>query len=114
MNETTQQPGSGGVRRGVGLGIAMNLIYFGFWIGFYYFGLDRYWLTTGTGDFGVIFWSLFCIGATQWIYIGPAIWYYHRKQEAGMVKGLIIAASLTALLNGACWAVVTHFSFGGY
>jgi hypothetical protein len=106
MNETTQQPGSGGVRRGVGLGIAMNLIYFGFWIGFYYFGLDRYWLTTGTGEFGVFFWSLFFIGATQALYIGPAVLYYRWKQRPGVVKGLIIAAAVTVLLNGACWAVM--------
>lgn len=53
----------------------------------------------------VFVWSLAGFGVTQMIYIGPAIWYYRRKQRPGVVKGLIIAAAVTALLNGMCWAL---------
>ena len=47
-------------------------------------------------------WSLIAIGVMQFIYIGPLILEARRSQRPGRVKGPIIAASITLLLNAAC------------
>jgi hypothetical protein len=47
--------------------------------------------------------SPFLIGLTQLVYIVPAILITRRQGQRAMVKGLIICASITALLNGTCW-----------
>jgi threonine/homoserine/homoserine lactone efflux protein len=90
--DETAHSGSGDVRIGVVLGIGLNVLYTVLWIAMM-FHLPK-----------MLFFSIFFIGATQLLYIGPAIWYYRRKQRPGVVKGLIIAAAVTALLNGMCWA----------
>lgn len=107
MNET-QRPEGERVNRGVALGMLLNIAFVGLWCAVWFGIRGGSWLVVN--DFGekVFFWSLFCIGATQLLYIGPAIWYYQHKQEPGMVKGLIMLAALVALLNGMCWAVVTR------
>jgi hypothetical protein len=46
--------------------------------------------------------------AAPMLYIGPAIAIYKTKGRPGVVKGLIIAAAITFLLNGAC--VVTYLN----
>jgi hypothetical protein len=43
------------------------------------------------------------LGVSQLIYIGPAIWMASRRGQYNRRKGLIIAASLVALINAACW-----------
>ena len=50
--------------------------------------------------------SLIGIGVTQLLYVIPAIIICIRSDRLGMVKGLIIGAALTFLLNGLCTAVV--------
>lgn len=43
------------------------------------------------------------IGITQLIYIIPLIIWLIRQRRWGLMKGVIIGAVLTALLNGGCW-----------
>ena len=50
--------------------------------------------------------SLIFIGASQLAYIIPAIIIVKRKGRPGMVKGLIIGASITFLLNAACTGLI--------
>jgi hypothetical protein len=45
------------------------------------------------------------IGATQFLYLGPLIYYKLRQQEREFVKGIWICAGVTALLNSICWVV---------
>ncbi len=52
-----------------------------------------------------LFMSLIFLGLTQLIYIIPAIIIYKRKGRPGVVKGLIIAAAITFLLNAACTGI---------
>lgn len=51
----------------------------------------------------IFLFSIGLIGVIQLFYVLPAIRIARRKQRPGIVVGLIIAASLTALLNVACW-----------
>jgi len=53
-----------------------------------------------------VFFSLIFMGISQLLYIVPAIFIYRRKGRPGVVIGLIIAAAITFLLNGACSALV--------
>jgi hypothetical protein len=46
------------------------------------------------------------IGISQLIYIIPLLIRLIRQQEWGLMKGVIIGAVLTALLNGGCWLLV--------
>jgi len=52
------------------------------------------------------FLSLIFIGISQLLYIVPAIVIYQRKGRPGVVKGLIIAAAITFLLNATCTVIV--------
>jgi hypothetical protein len=107
MNETPQ-PEKHGVGRGVALGLGLNAVFALLWYGRVMYGLrgalpqlpSYRWLNT------LLFQSLFWIGATQLIYILPAIAHYHRKQRPGVVKGLVIAATLVMLLNVICRVVL--------
>lgn len=49
--------------------------------------------------------TLIAIGLTQLAYVIPAIIIYKKKNRPGMVKGLIIGAAITFLLNGTCTAL---------
>ena len=46
------------------------------------------------------------MGISQLLYIIPAIVIYRRRGRPGVVKGLIIAAAVTFLLNATCTALV--------
>jgi ABC-type Fe3+-siderophore transport system permease subunit len=46
------------------------------------------------------------IGISQLVYIIPAIIIFHRRGEPQTVKGLLIGASLTFLLNAACSGLI--------
>jgi hypothetical protein len=43
------------------------------------------------------------IGLAQAIYVVPAIVVLRRRQRWGLMKGVIVGAVITALLNGGCW-----------
>ena len=49
--------------------------------------------------------SLIVLGLSQLVYVIPAIIIYRRKGRPGIVKGLIIGAAITLLLNGTCTAL---------
>ena len=42
-------------------------------------------------------------GLTQLIYVIPIVFWLKRRQRWGLIKGVIIGAILTALLNGGCF-----------
>ena len=50
--------------------------------------------------------SLIFLGVSQLVYIIPAIIYFYREGRRGVIKGLIIAAAITFLLNATCTALV--------
>ena len=73
--------------RGVGLAFLLHLIQIPF-------------------AFATSFISLIFVGVSQLVYIIPAIIFYWRDGRRGVVKGLIIAAAITFLLNATCTALV--------
>ena len=76
------------------LGIIILLIHF------YLVGQDNY-LTL------LLFGSFFAgLGIVQLIYVIPAIIFLRRGREFALLKGLIIGAVVTALLNGGCWLLM--------
>jgi hypothetical protein len=76
------------------LGIIVLLIHF------YIVGQDNY-LTL------LFFGSFFAgLGIVQLIYVIPAIFILRRRRNFTLVKGVIIGAVVTALLNGGCWLFV--------
>ncbi len=46
------------------------------------------------------------LGIVQLIYVIPAIIVLRRRGEFALLKGLIIGAVVTALLNGGCWLLM--------
>lgn len=48
----------------------------------------------------------FVIGLLQLLYIVPLIIWSIANQRWGFMKGVIIAAVITALLNGGCWLIL--------
>jgi hypothetical protein len=50
------------------------------------------------------------MGLVQLAYVIPLCFHFKRKGQTNVMKGLIIAASVTALLNVGCW---TQFRIGG-
>lgn len=47
--------------------------------------------------------SLLGIGISQLVYVVPVIFLLKRQGQWGVMKGVIIGAVITALLNGGCW-----------
>src|SRR5262249_16853659 len=82
-----QRPQQEEILRGIGLALLMHLIQ-----------LPLAAIT--------VFTSLIFMGVSQLLYIIPAIVIYRRKGRPGVVKGLIIAAAITFLLNATCSALV--------
>ena len=54
----------------------------------------------------VSFYGLIFIGVSQLIWQVPVILILRRKQHKGLALGVILAASLTALLNATCWGLM--------
>src|SRR5262249_10816248 len=50
---------------------------------------------------GLVF-SLAAFSITQFLYLGPAIWRYRRRGLNQVVKGILIVAGITFLLNSGC------------
>jgi CDP-diglyceride synthetase len=54
------------------------------------------------------FWMLVLnIAISQFLYLIPLMLAYRRRGQLGAVKGILVAAFLTILLNGACSTVIT-------
>ena len=49
-------------------------------------------------------------GLTQLIYVIPIVFWLKRQRRWGLMKGIIIGAVLTALLNGGCWLLLASQS----
>jgi hypothetical protein len=83
MEERSQQRE---IWRGIGLALLLHLIQIPF-------------------AFVTTFFSLIFVGVSQLVYIIPAILHYRSLGRRGVVKGLIIAAAITFLLNATCAAI---------
>jgi hypothetical protein len=53
----------------------------------------------------------FSISLTQLIYVIPLVFYLKWKRRYNLMKGIIIGACLTALINGSCWLVLARPAF---
>jgi predicted Co/Zn/Cd cation transporter (cation efflux family) len=53
----------------------------------------------------LVVWAFAAISIFLWqlLYVIPLIFWLRRRQRRAMVKGVIICAVLTALLNGGCY-----------
>lgn len=52
--------------------------------------------------------ALLAWGVTQLIYVIPLVVVLARRRRYGIMKGVIVGAVLTALLNGGCWLYFTN------
>jgi threonine/homoserine/homoserine lactone efflux protein len=75
---------------GLGLGLAINASVFVVGIFLVLSGVP------------LVQWVLATLGVTQFVYIGPLMLEARRSERRGKMLGLIIAASVTVLLNAAC------------
>lgn len=71
-------------------------------------GLNVLELSTGfgLGSLGVI--AIVAIGLVQLVYVLPLFWRWKKKGKTDTIKGLTIAASITALLNATCWGLLAR------
>ncbi len=54
--------------------------------------------------------AIFFISIFQLLYVIPVVFLLRRRQRWRLMKGVIIGAVITALLNGGCWLfVITQF-----
>jgi hypothetical protein len=51
------------------------------------------------------------IGLIQLVYVIPEVLRLKKQQRWGKMKGVIIGAVITALLNGSCWLSLAHAHF---
>jgi hypothetical protein len=51
-------------------------------------------------------WLIGGVGLIQLAYVVPLYQYFKRNGRSMSARGLVIAASITALLNAACWGSV--------
>ncbi len=64
---------------------------------------------SGVNYFVAIYiYALAGIGITQLIYVIPLIFWLRWKRKWGLMKGIILGAVITALLNGGCWLLVSN------
>lgn len=54
---------------------------------------------------GTLIWALASWGLTQWLVIGPLIWYHSANGYPRRVKGLILAGCIGVLLSSGCAAM---------
>lgn len=60
----------------------------------------------------LIFLSIYAflgVGIFQLFYVVPMVIVLARRQQWDLMKGVILGATLTALLNGGCWLMLTNF-----
>ena len=49
--------------------------------------------------------SIGAVGLVQLVYVLPLYFQFRKKGKPDTAKGLVIAASITALLNATCWGL---------
>ena len=54
----------------------------------------------------ILFSALSAVGVAQLLYMAPLYLYFRKTGRNETAKGLIIIASITALVNAACWGLV--------
>ena len=54
--------------------------------------------------------ALLGLGLSQFLYLGPAIYYAYQRGRPNIAKGFIIGAGVTFLLMAACWAIINPFN----
>lgn len=63
-------------------------------------------LFSNTPNYGILFfwiYAAFGFGLIQLLYVIPVVWRLKQRQRWGMMKGVIIGAVITALINGGCF-----------
>jgi hypothetical protein len=55
----------------------------------------------------VALYALLGIGIAQLFYVIPLVMWFQQRRQWGLMKGVIIGAVMTALLNGGCWLIFT-------
>jgi len=55
----------------------------------------------------IALYALFGIGIAQLFYVIPLVIWFKQRCQWGLMKGVIIGAVMTALLNGGCWLIFT-------
>lgn len=60
-------------------------------------------------DFGIAFLlAFFGIGITQLLYVIPLALWLKRRGRVDTMKGVILGAAITVLLNGSCFVLMTQ------
>jgi hypothetical protein len=54
----------------------------------------------------LVIFATFCIGGFQLLYVIPTIIILYKQQKWGVMKGVIVGAIITFLLNGGCWLLL--------
>ena len=107
MNEAKISGGGKQAALGIGLAFLLHLLQIPLTL-----GMGR-WDTSIEGPFwAFIHLPFLFIGATQLIYLIPAILIARSKGKRGMMKGLLIGGALTLLLNGLCFGLFMSGAFG--
>lgn len=63
-------------------------------------------LISGNYNWFFLILILLGIGISQLVYVIPVSLWLKRTGKFGLMKGVIIGAVITALLNGGCWLVI--------
>ena len=50
---------------------------------------------------------LYLIGVTQFLYVAPIAWLAYRRSHIFFLQGVLTAAGITVLIDGACYFMVT-------
>ncbi|HEY9705276.1 MAG TPA: hypothetical protein V6C58_22750 [Allocoleopsis sp.] len=58
------------------------------------------------GSYPILIMAMFGIGIFQFLYVIPTLIILYNKEEWGLMKGVIIGAIITFLLNGGCWLLL--------
>ncbi len=71
----------------------------------FFFLLGMVVSVAGGGYLGIGIWIIGAIFLFLWqlLYVIPLVWWFRRRRYWGLMKGVIMGAVLTALLNGTCY-----------
>lgn len=58
----------------------------------------------------VVFFTIFkqdplALGLVQLIYVTPLAWFLHKKQYKALMRGVLMGAGLTLLINSICYGL---------
>lgn len=102
---------STGIATGIFLLLGLHFLAFWLWLGLLYLlvlissYISLPFLTPLLANYNWIF--LFLLpGLTQLVYVIPLVFWFRKRQNWGMMKGIITGAVFTALLNGGCFLVL--------